>query len=421
MKVLFVSTYYPPDICSTGVIMADIARQLRLRGHEVTVVTSEPHYGGESSPSAPAHEVMDGVEVHRVPVFVPDKSNFRQRIRNYGSFGARAARRALALPRHDVALIPSPPLTNGLVGDLLKLKRTPFIYNVQDVWPDLLVRMGSISEGPLLSTLKRLERHVYSSARRVTVISEGFRANLEAKGVDPGKIDVIPNFFDTDEVTPGPRHNPFRERQELGDDFVVLFGGNVGFSQGLDNVLRAAGILQQKGRDDIRFLIVGEGASKASLQQQAEEMALHNVRFLPFQPYEDLPDMYATADLCLVPLKKGFSAESVPCKVFTIMAAGRPILASVDPDSETADVIHSADAGQALPPEDEHGIAAAIEAAAADPEQQARRGMNGRRYVVAHHGLDRIGDLYEESLAKAAGVEARERPTVSTPRAGVPT
>jgi colanic acid biosynthesis glycosyl transferase WcaI len=336
-----------------------------------------------------------------VRVFSPrDRTRLGPRLLSFASFDVNAFLKAVTRARHDVVLIPSPPLTNGLIGSLItRLRGTPFVYNVQDIWPDVLIRAG-LSNRPAIAVLKWMERKVYRDAAGIAVIGDGFRRNLLEKGVPDHRIRVIPNFFDTDFVQPGERQNAFRSAHGFGDRFVVMFAGNVGYSQGLDSVLDAAETLQSD--PDFVFAIVGSGASKESLEQSARERALSNVRFLPFQPHEALPEMYAASDVHLVPLRHGFTNESVPCKVFTIMSSGRPFVAGVDADSETWRLVETSGAGVNVPPEDPAALAAALRRLRADERLRREMGAAGRAYAERYHTREAIAREYEDLLQRVA-------------------
>ncbi len=222
MRILFLSTYFPPDVASTGVIMSTLGEEFVAKGHEVTVVTSVPHYDPnqawpEYSKKLVYSERRDGMQIYRVRVYAADdKSSVAKRIAAYGSFSLLSILRGVPLPKHDVIFVPSPPLSNGVIGDFLsRLRRTPFIYNVQDVWPDVAVRAGVLKNGRAIKQLKKMESYVYRRAAKISVISEGFRRNLLAKGVPDGKISVIPNFIDTEFVTPLPKQNYFSRKHAL--------------------------------------------------------------------------------------------------------------------------------------------------------------------------------------------------------------
>jgi colanic acid biosynthesis glycosyl transferase WcaI len=403
MRILLLSTYFQPDIASTGVLMTQLAEELANLGHRITAITSMPHYGTNRiwekyRSKLVVHERRGSIDVYRLYLYVPpEKGRFLGRLMNYASFNILSALTGILLNKHDVVLVPSPPLTNGLSADIIgRFRRIPFVYNVQDIWPDVVIRAGVMTNPRAISFFHRLEQYVYRRAAVLVVISEDFRRNLLAKGVHSNKIQVIPNFFDTDFVRPLARKNEFSSAHGLDGKFVVLFAGNVGHSQGLETVLDAA--KQLDDLEDVLILIVGNGVAKAGLEDYTQKLGLRNVRFLPFQPHEALPELYASSDVCLVPLRKGFTNESVPCKVFTIMASGRPMIAAVDQDSDTWQMVEEAQCGLCVEPQNPQGLAEAIRVLYADHALRERMGRNGREHVVRHYTRQAVGRQYHKLL-----------------------
>src|SRR5262249_2106403 len=196
---------------------------------------------------------------------------------------------ALGLPlllcraQPDIIFVPTPPPNMGVTGMLASLLRgAPYVLNVQDIYPDVAVRAGVLRAGRLTACLQQIEHVVYRRARRVAVISEGFKQNLLAKGVPAAKIVVLPNFVDTATVMPLSRLTPLRQTLGLDDRLIVLYAGSLGHIQGLACVLDAAAILQQ--RKDLCFLFVGEGAEKGGLATLSQEMRWVNVQIFPHDP-----------------------------------------------------------------------------------------------------------------------------------------
>ncbi len=407
MRILFLTMYYKPDNAATGILMAELAEELALHGHDVRVITSMPHYSTNSIwPEYRrkwfGRERQGPILIHRVRPYVPvHKDRLLPRFFSYLSFTLLSALAGLAMPRPDVIVTPSPspPLTNGISAYLLgRLRGVPFVSNIQDIYPDVAIRMGVMKNKGVITAYKKLERFVYAHSQAITVISEGFRGNLTAKGVPADKISVIPNFIDSAFVLPHPRCNDFSREQGWDDKFVVLFAGNVGMSQGLDTVLEAAGQLQ--GTPGLLFAIVGNGASKPSLIAQAQKMGLQNVQFLPYQSYDQVPKLYSSADVGLIPLRRGFSSDSVPSKLFTIMGVARPVIASVDARSETAEVIAEAKCGLCLEPEDPKALADAILAIYSDRTRAQDMGRRGRQYVERHYTRTSVARQYEAVFAR---------------------
>lgn len=408
MRILLLTLYFAPDAAANAVIMTELAEELSALGHQVTVVTAFPHYAGNVIDHRYRGRLIQldqykGIRVIRTYLYTsPHKQRFVVRFLNYVSFNLLCTLAGLFAGPHDIILAPSPPLTIGLSAYIIsRAKRIPYIYNVQDIYPDVVVKLGILRNPCVITLSRRLECFVYAHARHITVISDGFRANLLRKGVPPQKLTVIPNFVDVDFIRPLPRDNGFRHRFGLDGHFVVLYAGNLGHSQSLEDVLECAALMED--RDDISFVIVGNGSRKPYLETRAHEMGLANVHFIPFQPREDVPDIYAAADVSLVPLRQGIAMDSVPSKLYTIMASGRPVIAAVDPGSDTWEFVQQAQCGLCIPTEDPQALAEAIRALYADPALRERLGRNGREHVVQHYTRQAVGRQYHDLLTSLAG------------------
>lgn len=407
MRILFLTMYYKPDNAATGILMAELAEELAGQGHDVRVVTSMPHYSTNSiwreyRGKAWMRERQGKILVQRVWSYVPvNKDRLLPRFFSYLSFTLLSAFAGQLIPRPDVIVTPSPspPLTNGASAFLLgRLRGVPFISNIQDIYPDVAIRMGVMKNPFVIAAYKKLEKFVYAHSAAITVISEGFRQNLMAKGVPSDKIEVIPNFIDAAFVTPHPRCNEFSRAQNWDDKFVALFAGNVGMSQGLDTVLEAAALLRHV--PNLLFAIVGNGASKPALVEQVKALGLTNVEFLPYQSYDQVPLLYSAADVGLIPLRRGFTNDSVPSKLFTIMGVARPMIAGVDAHSETAQVIAESGCGLRVEPEDARALADSVQVLYKDRPRCAEMGRRGRLHVEAHYTRVSVARQYEAIFEK---------------------
>jgi putative colanic acid biosynthesis glycosyltransferase WcaI len=303
----------------------------------------------------------------------------------------------LRVPDPDVVITHSPILMIGLpVLALRILKGTPFVYHVQDIYPDVAIQSGALRPGIWTNLLAHLERAAYKLGAAIPVISDGFVDLMVGKGVARDRIALIPNCVDTDLIRPLPKLSRLRRQLGLEDKFVVLYAGNVGFGQGLEAVIQTAGLLVDQ--TSIHFLIVGEGATLDSLTGMVKQMALPNVTFAGFQPRESVPDVLATADVSLVPMKKGVALHSVPSKVWSIMASGRPMIISVDGTSDTYRIVTTAGAGVAVEPENPEALCQAIQSMYASPASLETMGARGREYVESNLGRSVAARRFEELL-----------------------
>ncbi len=412
MKILVLCPHFAPDVAPTGEVMTSIVGGLADRGHRLHVVTSLPWYehhrvevdwrGG-----AVHHAEEPWGTVTRVHPFPTDKRNLVARAAGFAGFTGLSGFEALVTrARPDVVLAMSPPLTLGPAAVAIgKARRAPVVFNIQDVFPDVAVELGMLTNERVISVASWLERATYAASDAVTVLSDDLRDNVVAKlagrrGGDPDKVRVIPNFVDTVRIAPAASENAYRHELGLDGRTVVLYAGNVGFSQSLDLVIEAA----RRFADDpsVVFLINGGGSARAELQAQAA--GLDNVRFADFQPRERLAEVLAAGDIHLVPLRKGLARSSVPSKTYSILAAGRPFVASIDPGTEIERIAERSGAGIAVAPEDPDAFTAAIRRLVDDPAGAQRMGASGRRWVEGWASPAAVAEAYEELF-----VELRDR------------
>ena len=402
MRILILHMRFHPDLTGTGPLVTDLATHLAAMDDEVTVVTSMPHYGRRNIHSKYRgrlfhREKFQGVDVWRTFVYVPPNSKGFYRAINYLSYTFMSIIAGILCGPKDVILCVNPPITVGFSGWLVSLLHcTPMIYNIQDIWPDCIAIIGQLRSKALFRIFQYLEKFIYKTSSRLTVLSLGMKQNLLNKGVSENKVAIISNWADVDTIHPLSKKNDFRAANGLNDSFVVMFAGNLGFIAVLDTVLDAAKLLQDDGR--IVFVIVGQGNAKPALVKRASALKLTNVRFLPTQPKEVLPEMLATADISLVTLDHRLGRLNVPSKTYNIMASSRPVLAAVPPGSEIAHLVQKADCGVCVPPEDSKSMAFAIKHMLRNPEALDRYGKNGRSFVVANYSRDKLIRKYRQLL-----------------------
>ncbi len=397
--------HFAPDVAPTGEVMTSIVSGLAERGHRLHVITALPWYH--------EHRVADGWtgrvartetttwgRISRLHPFPTDKTNIPARALAFVGFTGLATLAGLRRQaRPDAIIVMSPPLILGLAGWLLKLRwRVPLVFNIQDVFPDVAVEVGAITNPSVIAVASWLERFLYRRSDAVTVLSEDLRSNVAAKlaGNRPERVEVIPNFVDTERVHPADRMTDYRAEFGLGDRIVVMYAGNLGFSQSVELILTAAAALQH--RADVVFVINGSGSNRATLVDQAA--GLTNVVWVPMQPRERLNEVLASGDIHTVLLRRGLARSSVPSKLYSILAAGRPVVASVDRDTEVERTIALADAGLAVDPENGDAFSAAVRQLIDDHDRRVEMGRHGRTWVEQWLSPQGVAIAYERLVER---------------------
>jgi colanic acid biosynthesis glycosyl transferase WcaI len=404
MKVLVIGTLYEPDLGPSAALFTLLSENLVRRGHRVTVITMVPHFpSGQVRADFTGKRIWRSIEsdvrVIRIRIPSADRSNLAQRLFQYlcyqiGAIGAGF------FEDYDVVLAANPFLTVFLPFVwFVVLRRKPAVYSVQDLYPDVGVRLGVFRGKFVIALATALEGFCLKRARVVQIISDSFRSRLCELGVREDRIVRIYDWVDTDLIRPLPRENAFSEQHDLNGRFVVLYAGNLGFSQGLEHVLTVA--RQMADHQDILFVFVGEGSALESLKSQASKCQLANVRFIPFQPRCALPEVLASADISLVPLRRGIAQDSLPSKIFSIIASGRPLLASVDQGSAIRDLVELANAGLCVSPEEPPELVDAILRLKQSPELRQCLGRNGREWAEHHHSPQSAAAQFETILLAA--------------------
>jgi colanic acid biosynthesis glycosyl transferase WcaI len=338
------------------------------------------------------------MDVVRLFVYAPGKKSMINRLFSYLSFNALATATGLSsrMP-WDVILCTNGSFFTGITSWLIGAgKAIPFIYNVQDLYPEVPIRAGQLRSRPAIATLKKIGQFMYRKAAHITVIAPSFRDHLVAAGVPAEKVSVIPNFVDTDFIRPLPRVNDFSRDHGLADKFVVSYAGNLGYVYDLVTMLEAAAILSSE--KDILFLIVGNGVAKSELERKASDLKLENVRFWPFQSYENLPWLRASSDIQVSLYRRGSANDSVPSKVYEIMASGRPLVASSDAGSDVWKLVETAQCGLCIKPEDAKQLAEAIITLYRNPSLRDSMAQRGCRHAEQHHSKRAAVARYNELL-----------------------
>lgn len=386
MKIFLVIQWFPPEQPPIGYMMYELANDLVRVGHDVTIITGFPNH-----PSGIVfkgyrkrwfqEEFLDGVRIWRVYLSTSPNRSKLNRFVSFLTFTFSSCWAIFNRGKCDVIFSALLPLSMGLFLPLVaRIKGSRLVFNLQDLHPDVPIMLGLIKNTFLIKILKWIESYAYQSADKLTVICDSYKKHVVSKGVVPEKVTVIENWIDCNEIRPGNRMNCFRKKIECSlDDFVVLYAGTIGFVSGAEFVLDVANNLARYRH--IKFLFVGEGPMLNRLIEKSKLKGLNNMIFMPFQDRDMINQVQATADLSLVTLLKNSADYSVPSKVLGYMAAGRPIVASVDENSETANQIKKASCGVIVPAEDANKLTEAIIKLYGSEQLRVQLGINGRDYI----------------------------------------
>lgn len=401
--------HFAPDTAPTGEVMTRIVEEFVAAGSRVHVVTSLPWYRSHAIEEGWGRRLVRRertewgsiIRVHPFPG--SDKRNLLRRALGFAAFsvvaGVCTVAAGGAFRRPSAVVSMSPPLTLGLTGWLAaRIRRCPAIFNIQDVFPDAAVETGAISNRRIIALARWLERTSYHRSDAVVVLSEDLRDNVAAKVAarHRRKVHVIPNFVDAQRIVPMDRDTSYRRELGIGEEFVVMYAGNVGYSQSIEMLLHAARELPA-----VTFVINGDGAARDELERDAA--ALSNVKFSGYQPRERVPEVLASADLHVVPLRRGLGAVSVPSKTYSILAAARPIVAAIDPGTEVTRILAASGAGVSVPPDEPEAFAAAIASLASEREMCSKMGESGRRWVQDHVSPSAVARSYLTLIASLGG------------------
>ncbi len=416
MHILFLSDNFPPETNAPATRLVEHARVWVRSGHRVTVVTCAPNfpegrvYAGYSN-RWHQRETIDGIEVVRVKTYIAPNRGFARRVLDQLSFMASGSIAALFVARPDVVVATSPQFFAALGGWFVAaLRRAPFVFELRDLWPESIAAVGALRQSALLRELERLELFLYRRASAVVAVTEAFRANLIARGIDAAKIVVVRNGVDLSRYAPQARDVEFARRFGVEDKFVIGYLGTHGMAHALPRVLEAANLLRR--RHDLHFLFIGAGAARDALIARARELALDNVSFHASVPKDDMPRAWSLCDVALIHLKdEPVFATVIPSKLFECFGMGVPVLFA-GPEGEAAAIVRATGSGLAVPAEDPAALAAAITQLADDRVALQSMAAASRRAASA---CDRgqLAQVMLAALESTVSPSARVEPATS--------
>ena len=417
MRILLLSQIFDPEPNVKGLMFA---RELTKRGHEVEVLTGFPNYpGGKVYPGYRirpwTRENIDGISILRVALYPSHDKSASRRVLNYLSFaGVAALLGPLLVKKPDIVYVYHPPATIGLAAAAIGFFcQVPFVYDVQDLWPDTVAQSGMMTNPILMELLARWCRFVYRRAHHIVVLSPGFKSELVRRGVPEAKVDVIYNWCDEAAIQPKAPDPELASKLGLLNRFNVMFAGTMGTAQALGSVLDAAALCQYT-LPNVQFVLVGTGIERATIEKKAADLKLSNVLFLPHQPMSAMGNLLAIADVVLVHLKDHpLFRITIPSKTQAYMASGKPIIMGVRGDA--ANLVSQSGCGLICEPENARSIAEAVARFAAMSDQQrSAMGEAGKEFyrhqLSFGSGVNRFESIFigesglaTSSRAKSAG------------------
>jgi glycosyltransferase involved in cell wall biosynthesis len=406
MRIAYVCHYFAPEPAAPAARVHEFARCWVQAGHQVDVITTFPNHPLGRIPreyrgKAWSTEWLDGIRVLRCWLYAVPNRGIGRRGLDHLSFMLTCVMFGLPrLRKVDVVIASSPTLFSALAAYVIaRIRRVPFVLEVRDLWPEAIVDLGLMRRDSLsVRMLQWLARWLYRQAARVVVVTEAFADRLVAQGVPRARLAVIPNGADTRFFAPRPETPTMRHDLGLNGRFVVAYVGAHGLSHGLGAVLDAAAL-----QPEVTFLLVGDGAERERLLSERRRRGLRNVIMQPSVPKADVPDVYAAADACLVPLRDVPIFETfVPSKLFEVLAAGRPVIGAVR--GEARDILVRSGGALLVEPERGDQLAEAIDRLRDDADLRDKLARSGRAFVEREYDRSVLAMRYLDVLREVTAV-----------------
>ncbi len=404
MRILYVHQFFATRDSSLGLIRSyEFARRWVADGHQVTMITSSSRLPEEYGRAHFVDGEIDGIHVRSVRVPYSNYMGYVRRMWSFALFTVGATWLAVTSGKHDVVFATSTPLTVGIPGWVAAaLRETPFVFEVRDLWPEAAIQMGALPrKGPIARVAKSLERFIYRHAARMIALSPGMKAGVVAEGTPAEHVHIVPNSADLDLFTPGERDTTFLASHGVAPDaFVVGYAGAIGPSNAVEEqVPSAARTLLERDRNDIVFIIAGDGRSMPALEAAVAD--LPNVHLVGSLPKRDVPVLTRSADVLMtlfadIPIL----ATNSPNKFFDGLASGRPMI--VNSPGWTRELVEQADCGVYVRAGDGPALAGAIQRLADDVELRLSMGRNARALAEERFGREQLAEQLLSVLEDAA-------------------
>ncbi|EDL64363.1 glycosyltransferase family 4 protein [Bacillus sp. SG-1] len=397
MRVIYLCQHFPPETGAPQIRVFEVSKELLKQGHQIEVITAFPHHPHGVIPQEYRgkfymFEEWEGVPVHRTWIYPSAKGSFWKRLASYFSFTFSSFYGLLRAKPTDVIICNSPPLFLGITGYLgAKLKGAKFVFNIADIWPESAVELGILKNKTFIKLAEILETFLYRKSWKIAAATEGISDYMIKKGKPSEDIFLLPNGVNTDFFMPAPPDKGLLEELNLQGKTVITYGGNLGYAQGLDSILKTAAILQEN-HPDIHFLFVGDGPEKDTLLALKEELKLSNVTFYGAVPLERMPQVFSISDFSIVSLRNiNLFKGARPSKIFPALSTGTPVIYCGV--GESAKILETKNCGRIAPPEDPEGIANVIkDLENLTKEEYGEMAKNGRELAVDEYSWKRIVD-----------------------------
>lgn len=404
-KILIHSIVFSPDGVSTAYLFNDIALKFKEKGYEVVVLTTTPHYNVIDAELKKQPQTakfgglfyesnFNGIRVRHVP----QKKYKSTILRMMGFVYWHIMSLILGLfeKNIDIILSPSPPLTIGFINILIgKLKGAKVIYNIQEIYPDLLIEGGGLKSKGIISILKWLEKFVYNRSDKATTIDKIFYDTIVTRFKDQSKLHIIPNFVDTAIYKPLDESKLEIDRNyfPVTDALKLMYAGNIGHAQDWEPLLKIA---DQLKKENIEFFIIGEGAMKGHIEKEVARLGLDKVHLLPYQPRELMPSLIAYADLQFIFMSPQTEGHGFPSKVYTIMACAKPMLVCSGPNTPIINFLENKNCAYLVEEKDLYKKTARLVNILnlIDRNQLKGMGINGHKEINQNYSKDAVTEMY---------------------------